>query len=74
MMLLLLSEVYKTELKYLLFSANEVADVCSTSVVKLYLLAVEKSLLALLAYLHCTDGVLYCLPYLFDVSEDLVCM
>ena len=56
----------------ILFWTNKVADVCSTPVVTPYLLAEEKSLLALLAYPNCTDGVLYCLPYLFDVSEDLV--
>ena len=67
MMLLLLREVYKTYLKVL-----EVADACSTSVVTPYLLTAEKNLLALSTYSDCTDGMLYRLPLLFDVDEDLV--
>ena len=59
-------------LKASLFSTSEVADACSTSVVTPYLLTAEKNLLALSTYPDCTDGILYCLPLLFDVGEDLV--
>ena len=59
-------------LKASLFSASEVADTCSTSAVTPYLLTAEKNLLALSTYPHCTYGILYCLPLLFDVGEDFV--
>ena len=59
-------------IKASLFSTSEVADSCSTSVVTPYLLTVEKNLLALSTYPVCTDGILYCLPLLFDVGEDVV--
>ena len=59
-------------LKASLFSAREVADACSTSVVTPYLLTAEKNLLALSTYPDYSDGILYCLPLLFDVGEDLV--
>ena len=59
-------------LKASLPSTSEVADACSTSVVTPYLLIAEKNLLALSTNSDCTDGILYCLPLLFDVGEDLV--
>ena len=59
-------------LKASLFSTREVADACSTSVATPYLLTAEKHLLALSTYPDCTDGILYGLPLLFDVGEDLV--
>ena len=59
-------------LKASLFLTSEVADACSTSVVTPYLLTVEKNLLALSTYPDCTDGILYRLPLLFDVGEDLL--
>ena len=59
-------------LKASLFSTSEVADACSTSVVTPYLLTAEKNLLALSTYPDCTDGILYCLPLLFDEVGGLV--
>ena len=59
-------------LKASLFSTSEVADACSTSVVTPYLLTVEKHLLALSAYPDCIDGILYCVPLLFEVGENFV--
>ena len=47
-------------------------DRCSTSVVTPYLLTAEKELVALSTYPECTDFILYCLPLLFDVGEDLL--
>ena len=55
-----------------LFSTSEVADACRTSVVTPYLLTAKKNLLALSTYPDFTDGILYCLPLLFDVGEELV--
>ena len=58
-------------LKVSLFSTSEVADTCSTSVVTPYLLTVEKFFLEWSTYPDCTDGILHCLPLLFDVGEKL---
>ena len=59
-------------LKASLFSTSEVAHACSTSMVTPYLLTAGKNFLALSIYPDCANGILYCLPLLSDVSQDLV--